>query len=110
MCIRDSTNGGAGSQVWTASDLTAATKGPTVTGRPSPVVASGVIDVFARASTGILTEFSANGSGGDLWNSYGLTTSSGPTVADRPPNQSHSRISHEANRAFTPQVVMLKKW
>ena len=78
------TNGGAGSQTWTAADLTAATKGPTVTGRPSPVVASGVIDVFARASTGILTEFSANGSGGDLWNSYALTTSSGPTVAGDP--------------------------
>jgi hypothetical protein len=71
-----------GGQLWNAYDLTAATGGPTVTGRPSPLVVNGIVDVFARASTGVLTEFAANNLGGHLWNAYGL--SSGPAVSGDP--------------------------
>lgn len=61
---------GANSRTWNEYDLTAATKGPTITGRPSPLVVNGVVDVFARSSSGALTEFSANNQAGSLWNAY----------------------------------------
>jgi hypothetical protein len=75
---------GANNRTWNAYDLTTETRGPSVTGRPSPVVTNGVVDVFARASTGVLTEYSANSQGANLWNVYSLTTSAGPTVAGDP--------------------------
>jgi hypothetical protein len=74
---------GANGRTWNAYDLTVAAKGPTVTGRPSPLVLNGVIDVFARSTTGTLTEYSSDNVGGDLWNSFSVSTS-GPQVAGDP--------------------------
>jgi hypothetical protein len=75
---------GANNRTWNAYDLTSATKGPSVTGRPSPVVVGGIMDVFARSTSGILTEYSANNQGGNLWNASSLTPSTGPKVAGDP--------------------------
>jgi hypothetical protein len=68
-------------QTWNAYNLTAMTGGPTVTGRPSPVVLNGVIQVYARSHSGVLTEFASDGANGHLWNTYPVGT---PTVVGDP--------------------------
>ncbi|MGH8995373.1 MAG: hypothetical protein ACRDYB_04970 [Acidimicrobiales bacterium] len=73
-------NDGAGDENWSASDLTAATKGPAVSGRPSPVVAGGAIDVFARAHDGNLALYTAPTSA-STWTASELA---GPPMAGDP--------------------------
>jgi hypothetical protein len=77
-------NDGANGRTWNQYDLTIATKGPTITGRPSPIVVGGVVDVFARSSTGALTEFSANNQSGSLWNAYAAPHAASTMVSGDP--------------------------
>ncbi len=61
-------NDGGNNRTWNAYDLTESSGGPTLTGRPSAVVVSGLIDVFVRASNGQLTEFADSAADSQLWN------------------------------------------
>ncbi len=78
-------NDGVGGRLWNAYDLTQLSGGPTLGGDPVPILANGVVEVFARADNGDLVEYAANDAGGHLWNAYDLTQlSGGPMVAGDP--------------------------
>jgi hypothetical protein len=77
-------NDGPGNQSWVATDLSANASGPTVTGRPSPVLSSSVIDVYARAASGDMVQFEAN-AGSRLWSATDLSVSTnGPKIGGDP--------------------------
>jgi hypothetical protein len=77
----DFVNDNPDTQTWTAFNVTASAGGPTMTGRPSPLVVNNGIDVFVRASSGALTEYANDGANGRAWNAYPI---SGPTVVGDP--------------------------
>jgi hypothetical protein len=77
-------NNGPGNQSWVATDLSANSSGPSVTGWPSPVVSGSVIDVYARAASGDLVQFEAN-AGSRLWSATDLSVSTnGPKIGGDP--------------------------
>jgi hypothetical protein len=71
------TNDGAGGRLWNAYDLTELTSGPSIGGDPSPVIIGSSVDVFARATSGDLVEFSNTTAGNGTWSVSDLTQSSG---------------------------------
>ncbi len=73
-------NDGLNGRPWNSYDLTAASDGPQVSGRPSPVVYGSTVHVEVVATNGHLTEFDNDDAGHRLWNSYDLTAASdGPS-------------------------------
>ena len=78
-------NDGAGGRAWNAYDLTKASGGPSITGRPSPVAYGATVHVETRSTGGQLIEFVNDGADRRLWNAYDLTSiSGGPTIVSDP--------------------------
>jgi hypothetical protein len=77
MPLAEFASDGANGRLWNAYDRTASAVGPTVVGRPSPVLFGGTQQVFARSATGDLVQFAQDGANGRAWNAYDLTEASG---------------------------------
>jgi hypothetical protein len=82
----DFVNNSAGGKPWNEVDLTATTNGaPSVTGRPSALISNGLVNVFARASSGALTDFVGSGAAGSSWSTFNVTQiSNTPSVVGDP--------------------------
>jgi len=79
--LEEFVNANPAGQTWTSDNVTSLASGPRITGRPSPVALNAVIQVYARSSTGTLTEFASDGANGHQWNTYPLPA---PTVVGDP--------------------------
>jgi hypothetical protein len=85
MPLQQFVSDGANGRLWNSYDETAASLGPTINGRPDPVVFGGTQEVFARSATGDLIQYAHDGANSRSWNAYDLTTSSsGPMIAGDP--------------------------
>src|SRR6202034_4008399 len=79
--VNDSANG----RLWNAYDETAGASGPTIEGKPSPLLYGGTAQIFVRSATGDLVQYANDGANGRAWNSYDLTTAAnGPSIVDDP--------------------------
>lgn len=77
-------NNGPAGHTWNAYDLTSLSGGPAIGADASPVLSGSTIEVFARAATGDLEEFSAP-EGSQSWTSVDVTTASGgPSIGGDP--------------------------
>lgn len=85
MPLQDFANTGANGRLWNATNQTQAASGPTVSGRPSPVLLGQSIQAFVRGDTGDLIQFVADDLNGRTWNAYDITEAAqGPHLAGDP--------------------------
>lgn len=85
MPLQQFVNDGANGHLWNAYDETAGASGPTIEGRPSPLLYGGTAQVFVRSATGDLVQYANDDANGRAWNSYDLTAASdGPSIVDDP--------------------------
>jgi hypothetical protein len=79
-------NDDAGHRLWNSYDLTHAAGGPTIGADPVAVLYAGTaVHIFAEAADGDLVEYTNDGAGGRLWNSYNLTAeTNGPSIGGDP--------------------------
>jgi len=85
MPLQQFANDGANGRLWNAYDATDTAIGPTISGRPAPVLYGSTEQVFALGATGDLIQYVDDDAGGRAWNAYDLSTEvSGTQIAGDP--------------------------
>ncbi|MGH9044665.1 MAG: CHAP domain-containing protein [Acidimicrobiales bacterium] len=85
MPLQEFANTATGGRIWDAQDQSVTAAGPTILGRPAPVLFGTVEQVFAQGANGDLVQYAADGLGGRAWNAYDLTQLAGaPQIASDP--------------------------
>jgi hypothetical protein len=85
MPLQEFSNDGANGRLWNAYDRTDGALGPTISGRPAPVLYGSTEQVFVLSATGDLVQYANDGAGGRPWNAYDLSAAAGgPPIAGDP--------------------------
>ncbi|MGH9046508.1 MAG: hypothetical protein ACRDVW_04255, partial [Acidimicrobiales bacterium] len=108
MALQEFVNDGANGRAWNAYDDTAASAGPAIDGRPSPIAyqLTSTVHIYARAANGDLTEFINDGANHRLWNSYNLTQiTQGPTIAGDPDATFYGPVVHVYGEASNGDLI-----
>jgi CHAP domain len=73
-------NDDAGGQAWNAYDLTTAADGLSIVDDPTAIVVGTSVYVFGSAANGDLVEYTNDGVGGQIWNTFDLSQQVGVTI------------------------------